>query len=182
PRSVKVRTGHPSQPRFARRDRRSGGKPRAAIGTVDLPGMLVTQVFDDLSEPDENLFAQRIVVHGRRVAQARAKLIKRLAVSPRAVMLWTCHFAQADCHLRVESVAALRTVDRLDVLFAQPFDYFLIALAGPLILASDLSVMEFVAETIFFVAHAPTSGRRSTGALINPTVAGRRFLHDLTGG
>jgi hypothetical protein len=74
------------------------------------------------------------------------------------VVTWTSHSAQADCHPGVESVAALRAVDRLDVLSAQPFDYLRVALAGPLILASHLSLTEFVAETIFFVAHVPMVG------------------------
>jgi hypothetical protein len=54
-----------------------------------------------------------------------------------------------------EFLVATGAVDCFDVLSTQPFDYFRIALAGPLILASHLGLMEFVAETVFFVAHAP---------------------------
>jgi hypothetical protein len=78
-------------------------------------------------------------------------------------MLWTNHFAHADCHPGLESVAALRAFDRLGVLQAQPFDYFRVVLAGPLILASHLGLMECVAETIFFVAHVSASRGSSTG-------------------
>ncbi len=56
PRAMVARTCHPSQSHCARSDRRSGFKPCAAIGTVDLVEMRVTQAFDDLCEPDGNLF------------------------------------------------------------------------------------------------------------------------------
>jgi hypothetical protein len=51
----------------------------------------------------------------------------------------------------------LRTADRVDVLSAQPFQYFLIALTGPLILASDLSLMKFIAQAVSFVPHVALS-------------------------
>jgi hypothetical protein len=38
---------------------------------------------------------------------------------------------------------------------AQPFEYLRIALAGTLILASHLILLELIAETVFFVAHIP---------------------------
>jgi hypothetical protein len=93
--------------------------------------MPVRQVFDDFSQPDEHLFAQGLEGEWRRIFQACAKLLERLPVSPCAVMGWTSDAAHADCHPGVELLAALRTVDRLDVLAAQPFDDLGVALAGP---------------------------------------------------
>jgi hypothetical protein len=155
PRAVAIWTGHPSQAGFAPCCRRFGLEPGAAIGTVDLFGMPVTQVFHDPAQAHENRFAQGRMVDSGRVLQACAKLLKCFRVGPCPVVAWTSHSADADCHPGVESFAALGAVDWLDVLSTQPFDYFRIALAGPLILASHLGLMEFVAETVFFVAHAP---------------------------
>jgi len=177
PRAMAIWTGHPSQARFALACCGFGLKPGAAIRTVDLFEMPVTQVFDDRAQAHENLFAQRFMMDRRRVLQARAKLIKRLPISPCPVMTWTSHSADADCHPGVQSFCALRAVDWLDVLSSQPVDYLRITLAGPLTLASHPCQMEFVAETVCLVAHISLHEevhRRTMWSI--PTLAGRCFL------
>ena len=93
------------------------------------------------------------MVDRRSVLQARPKLLKGFPVSPCPVVTWTSHSADPDCYPGVESFSALRAVDWLAVLLSQPVDYLRITLAGPLILASHLRQMEFVAETVTLVAH-----------------------------
>ena len=153
PRSMAIWTGHPRQTRFALSCRGFGLKPGAAIRTVDLLEMPVTQVFDDRTQAHQNRFAERLGLDRRRVPKALAKLLERFPVSPCPVMTWTSHSADPDCHSGVKSFSALRALDWLEVLSVQPVDYLRIALAGPLILASNLSQVEFVAETISLVAH-----------------------------
>src|SRR5262249_52924537 len=82
---------------------------------------------------------------------------------PCAMMSWASHSAHPDRYAGVEAVAALRAADRLDVLSAKSFEYFLIARTSPLILASHLSLMEFFAQTVSFVDHIP-SGREARAA------------------
>src|SRR5258705_5186222 len=115
--------------------------------------MPVTQVFDDRAQARENRFAQRFMMDRHSVFQARAKLLKRFLISPRPVVTWTSHSADADCNPGVESFSALRAVDWLEVLSSQPIDYLSIAFASPLIFASHLCQMEFVAEMVSLVAH-----------------------------
>ncbi len=111
--------------------------------------MFVVQFFDEI----ENLFAQRYGVNRSRIFKAYTKLLERFPIAPCAMAVWTRHSPDADRYPSIEFLAALRTWDRLDVLAPQLFQNLLVALMSPLIFAGSLSLMEFVAKTVFFVAH-----------------------------
>ncbi len=70
---------------------------------------------------------------------------------------WTRHAPDADRYPSIQFLAALRTRDGLDVLPPQLSQYLLVALMSPLIFAGSLGLMEFIAETIFFVTHCITA-------------------------
>jgi hypothetical protein len=82
PCALAIWTGHRCQARFTFFCCGSGLKPGAAIRTVNLIGMPVTQAFDDRAQAHENRFAQRFMVDRRCVLQARPKLVARLVPEP----------------------------------------------------------------------------------------------------
>ncbi len=84
------------------------------------------------------------MVNRCRVLEAGGDLHQRFLVAPCTVVNRASHTANADRHPCIKILATLRTMNRLDVLLPELFNYLSIALTRPLILAGPLRLVEFV--------------------------------------
>ncbi len=105
----------------------------------------MTQIFDEFANWNKRLFHDGLVVNGRCVFEAGGYLEQRFLVAPSTVVIGASHPAYANRHPCFEILATLWTEDRLDVLPTEFSNYLSIELTSPLILASPLRLVEFVA-------------------------------------